>query len=375
MTIHRGKRDIPFPGCGGAVRAPRTLTVTMSIVVSAFTVVVPVRTLDALWPGGEPAYRDAAPNGTYRCDGQLSGVAFMAPPDVRAFVEGPLAERGLRYGRAGRSVDLAVVDPMRGPIVPCDWLSFHRHAGWAEARLVGAPEVPVAGPSGWTPGREDVHLDSPEGSAEHVEFLELREGRATLLDHRTGRQVYMGLTSPDGLSPVLEARLDALHDRLSALRAAADATGPSGLDPESRRAVEAVAAEAGRMLRASPRVRSRALYVTGLALRMLGQWERAVPVWQAFTGREPGFVGGWMELTWCCAEAGLRDEALRAARKAVEAGPEEPGAWANLGAALLALGRRDEALAWIGRALAARPDDPVTWRLRRMAEGEPLRES
>ncbi len=315
----------------------------MSIVVSALTVVVPVRTLDSSWPGGEPAWRAAAPDRTCSCDGHLAGVAFTSPSDARAFVEGPLAAHGLRHARAGRCVDVAVVDPVRGPVVPCDWLSFHRRSGWAEARLVGAPEAPMAGPAGWTPGREDVHRDSPDASAPHPEAL--------------------------------EARLDVLHERLSGLRDLVAARGPAGLDAEGRRTVDAVAAEAGRMLRSSPRVRSRALYVTGLALRMRGDWERAVPVWQAFTAREPGFVAGWMELTGCCAEAGLRDEALAAARKAVAAGPEEPGAWSNLGAALLALGRRDEALAWIARALAARPDDPVTWRLRRMAEGEPSREA
>jgi len=344
----------------------------MSIVIHAISVVVPVETLDALWPGGEAGYRAAAPNRTYRCDGHLAGVAFPDPAQVRAWVEEALEPRGLVYDRGGRAVHLAVVDPEEGPLLDCDWITFRRMASWGEARLAGAPEVPIAGPTGWSPAGEDVARLEPRAVA-RMEFLGVEDGVAVLLDRRTGQRRHLA-TRSRGLSRLLAGRLEVLHERLVPSRAPG-ARIPDEAEADGSRGLDDVAAEAWRMLDAAPEVRSKALYVTGLALRMAGEHARALPLWQDFTEREPGLAAGWMELTGCFAEAGRKEEALAAARKAVELAPDEPGAWSNLGAALLALGRRDEALAWIGRAFLARPDDPVTWTLKRMAEGQGEREA
>jgi hypothetical protein len=338
----------------------------MSIVIHAISVVVPVDAREALWPGGEAGYRAAAPDRSYRCDGRLAGIAFATPADVRRWVEERLAPRGLVHERDGRSVHVAVVDPEEGPLLPCDWIAFRRMASWGEARLAGAPEVPIAGPAGWSPAGEDVARLDPRAVA-CMEFLGVEDGVALLLDGRTGRRRHLSIRPPGALSRLLAGRLEVLHESIVPSR------GDGAADPEERdgsRSLDEVAAEAWRMLDAAPEVRSKALYVTGLALRMAGEHARAVPLWRAFTEREPDLAAGWMELTGCCSEAGRKDEALAAARRAVDLAPGEPGAWSNLGAALLAVGRRDEAMAWIGRAFRARPDDPVAWTLKRMAEGQ-----
>lgn len=345
----------------------------MSIVIHAISVVVPVETLDALWPGGEAGYRAAAPDRTYRCDGHLTGVAFPDPAQVRLWVEEALAPRGLVHVRGGRSVNVAVVDPEEGPLLPCDWITFRRMASWGEARLAGAPEVPIAGPPGWSAAGEDVARLDPRAVA-RMEFLGVEDGVVVLLDRRTGQGRHLATRSPGALARLLAARLEVLHERLVPSRTDG-ATDPGDRGLDGTRSLDDVAAEAWRMLDAAPEVRSKALYVTGLALRKAGEHARAVPLWRAFTEREPGLAAGWMELTGCCTEAGRKEEALAAARKAVELAPDEPGAWSNLGAALLALGRRDEALAWIGRAFRARPDDPLTWTLKRMAEGQADRDA
>ncbi|MGA8890625.1 MAG: tetratricopeptide repeat protein [Anaeromyxobacteraceae bacterium] len=345
----------------------------MSIVIHAFSVVVPVEVLDALWPGGEAGYRAVAPRRTYRCDGHLAGVAFPDPADVRRWVEERLAPRGLVHERDGRAVDLTVVDPEEGPLLDCAWITFRRMGSWGEARLAGAPDVPIAGPAGWSPAGEEPAPVEP-GTAARMEFLGLEDAVAVLLDPRTGEHRRLAIPSPDAVHRLLAARLEVLHGRLIP-SGASGACAPKEADVEAGRSLDEVAAEAWRMIDASPQVKSRALYVSGLALRMAGEHARAVPLWRAFTEREPGLAAGWMELTGCCTEAGRKDEALVAARKAVEVAPDEPGAWSNLGAALLAVGRRDEAMAWIGRAFRARPDDPVAWTLKRMAEGQAGRET
>jgi Flp pilus assembly protein TadD len=211
-------------------------------------------------------------------------------------------------------------------------------------------------------------------AAARMEFQGVEEDGAIFHDGRTGRRRRLSVGSPGALARLLAARLEVLHGSLVPTRPSS-AAGPEERDVDGSRSLDDIADEARRMIELAPEVRSRALYVTGLALRMAGEHDRALPLWRAFSEREPALAAGWMELTGCCSETGRRDEALAAARKAVEVAPDEPGAWSNLGAALLALGRRDEAMAWIGRAFRARPDDPVAWTLKRMAEGQAGRDA
>lgn len=72
----------------------------------------------------------------------------------------------------------------------------------------------------------------------------------------------------------------------------------------------------------------------------------------------------WMELTWCLGELGEMEQALAAARKAVDIEPDNPGASANMAACLRALGRRKEALEWAEKAVRLDPADAVSQRLR-----------
>ena len=71
-----------------------------------------------------------------------------------------------------------------------------------------------------------------------------------------------------------------------------------------------------------------------------------------------------MELTWCLGELGEKEEALAAAKKAVEIEPDNPGAAANMAASLRALGRREAALAWIEKALTINPSDTISLALK-----------
>jgi hypothetical protein len=208
----------------------------VSIVITALSVVVPVKTLDALWPGGEPANRAAVPNRTYRCDGHLTAVAFMTTSDLGAWVEGPIQKHGLTYVRGDQDVDLVVVDQMQGPVIRYDWLEFRPGSTWSEARFAGAPEVPLAGPPGWSPDAPGVTFNSPAEIAEHFEFIELRDRQAVFRDDRTGKLLYMGVASKDG---------------------------PEKLSEGQRRTLDSIASEASRMLKAAPGSIRQALFVTG----------------------------------------------------------------------------------------------------------------
>lgn len=78
----------------------------------------------------------------------------MMHQDVGAFVT-KLQQGGLEFLRSGKAMDLAVLDQLRGPTTPCDWLEF----GYinmsptdnkvAACRLVGSQTMELVTPNGW----------------------------------------------------------------------------------------------------------------------------------------------------------------------------------------------------------------------------------
>jgi hypothetical protein len=134
----------------------------MSVLCEAISVIIPISVLDTKYPGGMDAYRRACPNATFCADLHLTRVGFMVPDDVRRFVERLLAARLIHLQRRS-ALDLVVVDQLRGPTTPCEWLMAGRHpAGYSAAWL----RLGMTG-----------NLD-------------------TFLDFQTGREVYLGRTSP-----------------------------------------------------------------------------------------------------------------------------------------------------------------------------------
>ena len=49
----------------------------------------------------------------------------MSPPDLEALVR-RLEKGGLNFVLDGQAVDIAVVNPKRGPTIPAEWLEFAR---------------------------------------------------------------------------------------------------------------------------------------------------------------------------------------------------------------------------------------------------------
>jgi hypothetical protein len=169
----------------------------MSVLVEAISVIVPLETLRAKYPGGPEAYEDDCPNSTFCRDEHLTRVGFMSPHDVRWFVD-QLADLGLEHVRDGRAVDLAVVDQFRGPTTPCDWLEAGKHPdGYAAAWKAGTIPGAFAYPPGWTPQQSrDLHFVSSEEVDERVLELAREDGVDVFLDFKTGKLMY--ISSPYG---------------------------------------------------------------------------------------------------------------------------------------------------------------------------------
>jgi Flp pilus assembly protein TadD len=104
--------------------------------------------------------------------------------------------------------------------------------------------------------------------------------------------------------------------------------------------------------------RALALYVAGLASRMVRQWETAVARFLEVVQITPTNGEAWLELTWCLAEMGKWKESEMAARKSTEFMPNSGAPWSNLAVALRRLGRVTEAETAIKKALDLEPNDP-----------------
>jgi Flp pilus assembly protein TadD len=100
-----------------------------------------------------------------------------------------------------------------------------------------------------------------------------------------------------------------------------------------------------------------ALFVAGLANRMLHRWEAASDCFLAVLDRVPANGEAWLELAWCLAEMGRWPECEAAARKSTEFFPTSGAPWSNLALALHQLGRSAEAESAIKEALRFEPND------------------
>ncbi|MCC6145271.1 MAG: hypothetical protein DPW12_10525 [Rhodocyclaceae bacterium] len=336
----------------------------MPIAIITRAVIVPVQVLERKWPGGEAAYRAAAPNQTYRSDGHLAAIDFMTPGDVDIWIEESLKPAGLRFPPHGRERDVAVVDAVEGPTTPCEWLEFIRQPKWSEARLKGAPETALTGPRHWSPENEPeaTYLD-PETCGRRMRYIGAEPHLATFEDEETGQHNYVGMVSSDSLQLLLGWRLQALWERFSPLRGEADGN-PAGLPDADRARLREAARECERIAQSAGPLESKALWLAALLARMASDWKLAERLCRLYLAGEPDDAGSWMELTWCLGEQGRHQEALEAAERAVALDSKNAGAAANMAACLRALGRRQEALEWAGKALELDPGDEIAHGLR-----------
>jgi hypothetical protein len=158
----------------------------MAVLAEAISVVVRCDAIRERLPGGEAAFNAMVPNNTLCSDGELVRVGFMGPAPVKAFI-GELEAAGLRFLVDGKATDLVVVDQLRGPTVPCDWIEFARLPFGPDKRvavcwLFDGPRIPVAGIH--LRGGGSMQLHTPpgwefEGSiSDTAAFVSNEDGRA-----------------------------------------------------------------------------------------------------------------------------------------------------------------------------------------------------
>ena len=183
----------------------------MAVLVEAISVIVRRDAIDSRFPGGWRRFVDAIPNATLCSDEHLARIGFMAPSDVEAFVR-DLEKNGLTFVRDGRTVDIAVVDQMRGPTIPTEWIEYARLTLGSSGNRVAAcwfydrkrvaagvhmpgPSMSLATPDEWR--YEDSlsanfkFVDNDEFD-EKLEFMRSDDGVDVYRDRETGREFFVG---------------------------------------------------------------------------------------------------------------------------------------------------------------------------------------
>ncbi len=176
----------------------------MAVLVEAISVIVRRDAVNARFSGGWREFLAIVPNSTLCSDEDLARVGFMVPPDIEAFVR-RLERGGLIFLRDRQSVDIAIVDQMRGPTMPAAWLEFARLSfGGTEnkvaacwlfegPRIAAGIHMPAKGmtlatPDGWT------YQDSLSANFKFVENEEMQE-KLKFLRHEDGTDVYLDLST------------------------------------------------------------------------------------------------------------------------------------------------------------------------------------
>lgn len=176
----------------------------MAVLVEAISVIVRRDPIAVGYPGGWDGFVADCPNQTLCADTELARVGFMSAPDVEEFCR-RLGSCGLVFLRDGQCVDIAVVDQMRGPTAPCDWIEFGHvdidgHPV-AACRLTGRRDSHLITPDGW---QYEGSLSASFGFVpdEHLDkslaFLRHEDGLDVYCNRLTGKLVYVGRTATDG---------------------------------------------------------------------------------------------------------------------------------------------------------------------------------
>ena len=186
----------------------------MAVLVEAISVIVRRDAIDRQFQGGWHEFENVVPNSTLYADDELGRVGFMSPPDVETFVR-YLEEGGLTFVKNGQALDIAVVDQMRGPTMPADWLEFAHipfgetgnkvAACWLfeEPRITAGihmsardfPEMPLATPDGWTYDDSlsaNFKFVGNDEMGEKLKFLRHENGLDVYLDLSRGKEIYVG---------------------------------------------------------------------------------------------------------------------------------------------------------------------------------------
>ncbi len=171
----------------------------MAVLIEAISVIIRRTTINDKYPGGWDDFVLTAPNNTLCADDKIARVGFMSPDDVKSFIKG-LEKNGFIYLADGKAVDIAVIDQLKGFMVPCDWLSaghveINGQYKIAACKLKKCRSYHIALPEDWiyeqSLSREYAYVPS-EHMDKSMKYLRHENGVDVYLNLLTDEEVYVG---------------------------------------------------------------------------------------------------------------------------------------------------------------------------------------
>lgn len=303
----------------------------MSVLATAYSVVVHRRDLEELYPGGERGFEQSAGWG-YCSDGEICRAAFNSSEAAWSFAE-RLAERtGMVFEERDTFIDIAVIDGRSGPLRDCDWLAFGIEAG-------GIPVVRHPLDTADAPARP------ARGSSVTVHSLPLPVATSQTGLH--GGHRYERPADDESTDDLYTELLNALAGLMVShfnSREQARADGREAGVDEFDLKLRGLVTEIGEITARHGETSLHGLYVLGLANCFAGFWHEGEHLLQRCTRLAPRFSAGWEALAFCAQMMGHFEAAMCASRRLRSLEPGSALACHYHAESLEALGRYDEAL-------------------------------
>jgi len=174
----------------------------VAVLVECTSVIVRVEALTKKYKGGAESYELACPNKTFCCDDVLTRVGFMNANDVRYWCMEVLAPLGIAFDQQARSPDVVIVDQLRGPSGPCDWILFGQSPdGFSWCKADDDARDVFSAPPGWTPANSrsmSFWAPDPDAPGGVTAIRDPSSDRSLPLHHST---VFEKRWSPDAAKP------------------------------------------------------------------------------------------------------------------------------------------------------------------------------
>ena len=189
----------------------------MPVLCECISVIIKCSSIERYFKGGMDAFYKIIPNDTARSDGELFGVGFMNPMDVKSFID-VLENSGLQFQKSkgfslkrlkNRSLnDIVVIDQFMGPTTDCDWIEFSQFPVGENNTMVSAcwlfestrfglgPQISedqlnnLAVPHGWTPDQTESISFHADYESDRFTFLRHENGLDVYLEKATGKEHY-----------------------------------------------------------------------------------------------------------------------------------------------------------------------------------------
>lgn len=171
----------------------------MAVLVEAISVIIKKTSIEQKFRGGWSVFKENIPNQTLCDDDILVRIGFMSPYDVGGYIQ-YLERNGLTFLRSKQAVDLVVVDQLRGPTTPCDWIKLgyirlsEHGIQLLAAGICEADFENLDVPDGWT---EENSISAspnfiPNGKTrDELEYLRTENGIKVFKNKRTGKEVFL----------------------------------------------------------------------------------------------------------------------------------------------------------------------------------------